>query len=482
MYPIIVVFIATGRVFAKASTATNSDTIHQVIAFAAYFIPYFLLPATFRLAGGALSTIGGFVNDRGKGGFDRLRNFRKQQYQTTMEKNKAGNRLFGGRVDPTTGKATNLRGKLNRGMQNTTLLPTAASAGGIVRTVRDPRGQINAIRRNASLAGAQEVMKDQAFATLAGNEDNIVGMSGTSRSDIEGRLRQTGTYENADDQTIKEVVDAIVQLQRTHGAQPLQIAALQQKASSKNAFNRPGQMEREIVETSGGDMLLASNLLAPMRQAQTQAGRADNVDAFGAQMATIVDVARGRIDTGQTDAQGRTIYVQGDAADVDAAAGRRTRRGALQTTSAGQIMAGTTRSVENLMQETMNEWTEAVAAGNTEGMTNVAARISSFRNAMGSATPQVKEAVTGLLTQVGVNIAAPESVDQQLGARIVDLRGQNLSDTDRITTSRTLTENIRTRAGLYDVGNRVLTPEEIERQRQMGEGTGIPPDGHPDQR
>ncbi len=86
MFPLIAGLIASGRVFSAIanSQATQGGggpegLIWGFAAFAAYFAPYFLIPATFKLAGGAIRNIGGFVNDRGRGGFDRLRNYRQQR-------------------------------------------------------------------------------------------------------------------------------------------------------------------------------------------------------------------------------------------------------------------------------------------------------------------------------------------------------------------------------------------------------------------
>ncbi len=84
MFPIIVAFLSLGRVFAVSSVggnATNAPALNQLIAYAAYILPYFLIPLTFRFAGGALRTIGGAVNDRNRGAFDRLKKYRHGQYQ-----------------------------------------------------------------------------------------------------------------------------------------------------------------------------------------------------------------------------------------------------------------------------------------------------------------------------------------------------------------------------------------------------------------
>lgn len=78
MFPIISAFIAAGHVFAAVSFADGAETtgVTQIIGLVAYFAPYFLLPVAFRLATGVIGTIAGFVNDRNRGVFDRLKKTR----------------------------------------------------------------------------------------------------------------------------------------------------------------------------------------------------------------------------------------------------------------------------------------------------------------------------------------------------------------------------------------------------------------------
>ncbi len=93
MFPIISAIIAAGRVFAAvANNGGGGDTLGSFIAFAAYFAPYFLIPATFKFAGGALRTIGGFANDRGRGGFDRLKKARQESTAKHIKAARAGQR------------------------------------------------------------------------------------------------------------------------------------------------------------------------------------------------------------------------------------------------------------------------------------------------------------------------------------------------------------------------------------------------------
>lgn len=85
MFPIIAAFIASGRVFAKVA-ATDPSIPTQLFGFVAYFAPYFLLPLAFRLAGGAVASIGGIANDRSRGVFDRLKKGRAQKMATKTER------------------------------------------------------------------------------------------------------------------------------------------------------------------------------------------------------------------------------------------------------------------------------------------------------------------------------------------------------------------------------------------------------------
>jgi hypothetical protein len=78
MFPLIAAMIATGRVF-SAIAIHNGGVLNSIIGFAAYFAPYFMIPLTFRMAGSAVGAMGNFVNGRAQGGFDSLRNARKEE-------------------------------------------------------------------------------------------------------------------------------------------------------------------------------------------------------------------------------------------------------------------------------------------------------------------------------------------------------------------------------------------------------------------
>jgi hypothetical protein len=103
MFPIISGFIAIGRVFSVVAANTSSgagSSINQVVALIAFFLPYFALPFTFRLAGGAVATIGGLTNDRSRGAFDRLKKGRSARVEKRMGhvKDKYGSQMLQGKA------------------------------------------------------------------------------------------------------------------------------------------------------------------------------------------------------------------------------------------------------------------------------------------------------------------------------------------------------------------------------------------------
>lgn len=151
VFPIITLFIAGGRVVAQVATLANTgattlnthvtptlfafigdaqlkanlihvaqsqqnvgtDFLMSTIAFIAYFGPYFALPAAFRLAGGAIATVGGMANDRGRGAFDRLKQGRQKRmsdrvsratqgglYNKNTRRGRIGNKIAGTAFEP----------------------------------------------------------------------------------------------------------------------------------------------------------------------------------------------------------------------------------------------------------------------------------------------------------------------------------------------------------------------------------------------
>ncbi len=86
MFPLIAAFIATGRVFSAIAINSGGSSVNQIIGFAAYFAPYFMIPLTFRMAGSSVGALGNFVQGRASGGFNALSGLRANQRKSRLER------------------------------------------------------------------------------------------------------------------------------------------------------------------------------------------------------------------------------------------------------------------------------------------------------------------------------------------------------------------------------------------------------------
>lgn len=105
MYPLILLMIAAGRVFAKVAAASGANNGTPILTYSmvilGFFGPLFLIPATLKLAGTAFATITGAVNSKGKGAFDRLRGVRNDQAKknAAYHTDRANRRIVAKRAD-----------------------------------------------------------------------------------------------------------------------------------------------------------------------------------------------------------------------------------------------------------------------------------------------------------------------------------------------------------------------------------------------
>lgn len=75
MFPLIMIVIGAGRIFAYLIDIPGSEEslVNPLLKLTAYVIPYMFIPFAFKFAGGTFASLAGFVNDREKGMFDRLK-------------------------------------------------------------------------------------------------------------------------------------------------------------------------------------------------------------------------------------------------------------------------------------------------------------------------------------------------------------------------------------------------------------------------
>lgn len=91
MGPVFTGMVSLGRVLSEVSH--DSDPF-GIISLASLIIPVLSIPIVFAKLGGGAAALVGFMNDKSKGGFDRLKNYRTNEVAQRGERAKNGN-LFG---------------------------------------------------------------------------------------------------------------------------------------------------------------------------------------------------------------------------------------------------------------------------------------------------------------------------------------------------------------------------------------------------
>jgi hypothetical protein len=255
VYPIITAFIAAGRVMsAAASSHTDSGVMGAVygfIAITAYFLPYFLLPVAFRIATGIIGNVSGFVNDRSKGAFDRLKKGRQNKVAENTHKMKSGGRFSD-------------RNAVTRGFNRTTFGAAAGAKGGFGFGERGKQGY-DIARRNAA---ANDVMKSAGWNGIQHNDDALRAL----------------TYDSAADAKAAGVSDeAIAAARASVGFGRAQaIAAAQQMAVTGTSYKDIDDVRKTIARAAGGNESTVASLAGNINSETKRAGRHDLAPGYAA--------------------------------------------------------------------------------------------------------------------------------------------------------------------------------------------------------
>lgn len=261
MFPIITAFIAAGQVFSIVASSNQGSSfgINNIVAIVAYFLPYFALPFTFRLAGGAISTIGGVVNDRNRGTFDRLKKYRDNKSAENIAALRSGDR-FKGRAFGTRGVSSGLNSLTRRA---TTKNFGVGEAGKAALTQKD------------TLSGAAYAQTGKAKATQF-NDPILQAQTYSSAAEAKARLGQD--FGLSEDDTRKAIAGA--NAAGGFGASK-QVWAAKQLAATGTGYDDESQFFSTIARVSRGNNDQAHDMWGEMRGLSERAGRNDLKAAYG---------------------------------------------------------------------------------------------------------------------------------------------------------------------------------------------------------
>ncbi len=180
MYPLVMLFLSIGAVFANIFLGSGEANDpagggNKILALICYFGPYFLIPLTFKFAGGLIGQLSGVINDRNKGLIDRTKKWDTERTARNRAKSRVNNR-FGG--DNVAARAGNF---LARGL---TRSPRAYVPGTYGEAKRSQY-------RTMATVGAADATKDLEAKNISDGDalNDFVGARG-SRREIERRALQ----------------------------------------------------------------------------------------------------------------------------------------------------------------------------------------------------------------------------------------------------------------------------------------------------
>lgn len=309
MYPLILLLIAGGRIGAYLAAQgitvnTGNEVFRAVIIILVFFAPFFLIPKTFQVAGSAFANIAGIVNNRSKGAFDRLKNYRTQKGEHNMAAVKAGQRYAGG-------TDSNLRGRLNRGLQR----GAHANKAGF-----NPTRWNNKINAAIGSTNQQEVERNQKenmdYITWAGND--TLNKYAAASSDTKS-LRDALTRDAADvygqymvddgnggrilsaagRQQMETDISRVESVRRSMSSRAFKQMTTLGAIAGGTAYENAGDMTAAIAAAAGDDDSALAYMVAKGKAAAMGSGRIDQGGAgFGALFSAAQKVRAGTMSAG----------------------------------------------------------------------------------------------------------------------------------------------------------------------------------------
>ena len=320
MYPIIMLLFTSGRIFAWVTSSSQNaangqanigEIMNFIIVVAAFAIPYFLIPSTFRLAGGAVATLGGMANDRSKGLFDRNKKFRAGQRAQNYQSFKTGEmnglrkvgRGFGAVVEPGSKKSALLtsRGRKELMAQQAKLNEMRYGKTERAQATKDNDGMLQA----------------QTYATEAQARAGLVGDFGMSVAERDTAISAAKAAGGFSEQRQNYAARALV--------------------ATGTGIKNIDQLHSTVNRVAGSNRSMAADLLGEANAVTKGVGRHDLAPGFNEHM-KLYDAQQSRIQSGG--AAGLTVAEQNDAytqaaKDIDAVTFMRDKKGGVENMSEG---------------------------------------------------------------------------------------------------------------------------------------------------
>lgn len=281
LYPVATGMIALckalGRISMQSAAADPSaigqllGTVSGIIIFVA---GYGLLLAVPRFVGGAFANISGMINDKSKGGFDRLKNYRDERKQQRKEAWGRGE-LYKNAPEKS------LRARMNRAGEGAATFAGSSNKMGMLRS-KQAREEAMTQRRNVLDA---QFMKTDQFGGIQ-HDDDVLRAMASGRSEEESRANMKRIYGMEGEAADRAIAGA----KNAGGFSAVkQQAATKQLAAIGTGYENLEQMAQATAVASRGNVGSINGMIGDMRASSKKAGRFDLGGAGQRQLATLAE-------------------------------------------------------------------------------------------------------------------------------------------------------------------------------------------------
>lgn len=415
----------------KDGNSNIEKTINGFLMLIVLVLPYALLPTAFKAISGVLGTLTGMINDKSKGIIDRSKNLRNKKISENMDNLKAGNRFKGGRTHAD-GTPSNLRGRLNRGLQTGSLLGKTGFRPG------EMRGNIRSARNTADIRAAKEFAeKNETFRGFAADDDKLWAMQigGGDIEQIKAVLKKRAPGRFNDPNTLNSAAAEVSRAYRESGGRAGLLAATMAQAGTGTGFNYSDNgnyeddMYNSIIRAAGGDRNMAGMLLGEMRPALKNSGRME----FSGGYANQAVILGKRMDA---EANGGFIYDDdGNAIKYDEAQAMRDTARDAYNSNAGAFIAGKKQTVK-MFAPMVTEDIRASATAGPESFIREIANAAGKGDAAAAVAPQNAEEWYRGVTRQEIDVATMHPEVRQALDRAITARDK---DGNAVSSRRTIT-------------------------------------------
>lgn len=267
LYPVATGMIALCKVLGKITlqSAGNNDTaiaqlLATVSAIVIFVAGYGLLAAVPRFVGGAFANISGMINDKSRGSFDRLKNFRAGRVEKNKDALSRGERFKNA-------PESSLRSGINSASEG---VATFAGSSNKMGFLRNKQARDVAYSQRRGVMDAQFMKTDQ-FAGIQHDDDVLRAVaSGRNEQDSRANLKRIYGMEDGD------IDRAIAGAKNAGGFSAVrQQAATKQLAAIGTGFDDMDQMHQTIAAAAHGNTGSMAGMVGDMRASSKKAGRFD---------------------------------------------------------------------------------------------------------------------------------------------------------------------------------------------------------------